>query len=195
MARASHDSHCTKRRKIEKTDALRTETSSDDDTQSTWSREKSKTTQTMQQIEAHVNDIKHGQAYMQRVLSKLKLHPVLSADLQRVGGLFLNKECRILIIGETGAGKSRSVTALLDEDRLLPTGGNGQACTAAPIGVHYNDNEDWPDIAEYKYMTYAELREDFDIDQSAFSDDGIDKEADAGPITRFKTLYPDLTDH
>lgn len=28
-----------------------------------------------------------------------------------------------------------------------------------------------------------------------FSDDGIDKEADAGPITRFETLYPDLTDH
>lgn len=165
MARANHDSHRTKRRKTEKTDALKTETSSDDDTQSSWSREESKPTQTMQQIEAHVNDIKHGQAYMQRVLSKLKLHPVLTANLQRVGGLLLNKECRILIIGETGAGKSRSITALLDKDRLLPTGGNGQACTAAPIEVHYNDNDDWPYIAEYKYMTCAELREDFDIVQ------------------------------
>ncbi|KAK5102450.1 hypothetical protein LTR70_000306 [Exophiala xenobiotica] len=190
MARANHDSHRTKRRKTGKTDALKTETSSDDDTQSSCSREESKPTKAMQQIEAHINDIKHGQAYI-----KLKLHPVLTADLERVGSLDLSKECRILVIGQTGAGKSRSITALLDEDRLLPTGGNGQACTAAPIEVHYNDNDDWAYIAEYKYMTCAELREDFDIVQSAFSDDGVDKEADAGPITRFKTLYPDLTDH
>lgn len=195
MTRTSHGYYRTKRRKTEKPGIQKTESNPDDDTRSEPSREESKTTQITQKIEAHISAIKYGQSYIQQVLSKLNLHPALTADLQRVGDLTLTTECRTLVIGETGAGKSRCCTALLDEDRLLPTGGNGEACTAAPIEVRYNNDEEWPYIAEYKYMTCAELREDFDIVQSAFSDDEVDREANAGPVTRFKTLYPELTDH
>lgn len=68
------------------------------------------------------------------------------------------------ILGNTGAGKSSLINALLDEENLLPTNCM-RACTAVPTEISYNDVE-YPSAryrAEVEFNTAEEWKRDVTI--------------------------------
>jgi len=52
-----------------------------------------------------------------------------------------NTRALIGVVGNTGAGKSNVVNAVLDEERIVPTNCM-RACTAVVTEMSYNDSED-----------------------------------------------------
>ncbi|KAI0188385.1 hypothetical protein EV127DRAFT_368349 [Xylaria flabelliformis] len=61
------------------------------------------------------------------------------------------------VVGNTGAGKSSVINALLDEERLLPTNCL-RACTASPTEISFNDSNDPQELyrAEIEFITSEE---------------------------------------
>ncbi|KAI1780219.1 hypothetical protein F4818DRAFT_437499 [Hypoxylon cercidicola] len=68
------------------------------------------------------------------------------------------------VVGNTGAGKSSVINALLDEERLLPTNCL-RACTASPTEISYNYSEDPAERyqAEVIFITLAEWLRELEI--------------------------------
>ena len=61
--------------------------------------------------------------------------------VEKLRGLAERTRTIVAVVGGTGAGKSSTINALLDVERLLPTNGV-RACTAVPSEVSYNDSND-----------------------------------------------------
>ena len=72
-------------------------------------------------------------------------------------GKFERKKTVIGVVGNTGAGKSSVINAVLDEVSLMPTSAT-QACTAVPVAISYNRENDSPYYAEVHFITREEWK-------------------------------------
>lgn len=108
----------------------------------------------------------------------------------------------VAVVGETGAGKTSLINALLDEDKLLVTSG-WRACTAVICEISYNEMDD-PQKA-YRAEVEFVSQEDWDHDLNILRGDLVedhhlssaksDTKTEAGiAYARIKAVYPDLTD-
>ena len=106
------------------------------------------------------------------------------------------------VVGNTGAGKSSVISAVLDEERLLPTNCM-RACTASPTEISYNYSSDPNELyhAEVQFLTaddwvkelealYADL-----LDGSGeVSRDSSNQDTEAGiAYAKIKAVYPRKT--
>ena len=106
------------------------------------------------------------------------------------------------VVGNTGAGKSSVINALLDEERLLPTNCL-RACTASPTEISYNDSTDPAELyrAEIEFISKEDWIGELKI---LFADllDGngqVSREATLGDsdaavaYAKLKAVYPSKT--
>ncbi|OIW28489.1 hypothetical protein CONLIGDRAFT_578624 [Coniochaeta ligniaria NRRL 30616] len=106
------------------------------------------------------------------------------------------------VVGNTGAGKSSVINALLDEERLLPTSCL-RACTASATEVSYNHSDDPAQLyrAEIEFITFQDWLKELDglfddlIDGSGrVSRESSSADTDAGrAYAKIKAVYPRLT--
>lgn len=107
------------------------------------------------------------------------------------------------VVGNTGAGKSSVINAVLEEERLLPTNCM-RACTAVVTEVSWNDEED----ESKKYRAEVEFikAEDWQKELKTLFDDLINEngevasdatrnpDSEAGiAYAKIKAVYPDIT--
>ncbi|KAG8162600.1 hypothetical protein KVR01_008365 [Diaporthe batatas] len=107
------------------------------------------------------------------------------------------------VVGNTGAGKSSVINALLDEERLLPTNCL-RACTASPTEISYNRSDDPDELfrAEIEFIAaedwikeLATLFTDL-LDDGKISRDCNNPETEAGiAYAKIKSVYPSKTNH
>ncbi|RHZ70209.1 hypothetical protein CDV55_107798 [Aspergillus turcosus] len=103
------------------------------------------------------------------------------------------------VVGNTGAGKSSIINAMLDEERLVPTNCM-RACTAVVTEISYNTTDD-PYRAEIEFITRddweKELRVLFNdlFDGSGnVSREASNEESEAGiAYAKIKAVYPKFT--
>ncbi|KAJ4420136.1 hypothetical protein N0V82_004583 [Gnomoniopsis sp. IMI 355080] len=111
----------------------------------------------------------------------------------------------VAIVGQTGAGKSSLINALLDEEELLPTNGV-RACTAVASEIVWNEVDDPQKAyrAEIQFRSIQEwdkelnnLFEDIMEDTAAGNEDQPswrDPTSDAGiAYAKIRAVYPELT--
>ncbi|GIJ86574.1 hypothetical protein Asppvi_005463 [Aspergillus pseudoviridinutans] len=103
------------------------------------------------------------------------------------------------VVGNTGAGKSSIINAMLDEERLVPTNCM-RACTAVVTEISYNTSDD-PYQAEIEFIT----REDWEKELRVLFHDLFDgsgnvsreasnEESEAGvAYAKIKAVYPKFT--
>ncbi|KAK4199425.1 hypothetical protein QBC40DRAFT_349451 [Triangularia verruculosa] len=116
----------------------------------------------------------------------------------------LSKPTRTIVgvVGNTGAGKSSVISAVLDEERLLPTNCM-RACTASPTEISYNYSDDPNELyrAEVDFIIAEDWLKDL---RSLFSDllDGngevsrecTNQDSDAGvAYAKIRAVYPSKT--
>lgn len=103
------------------------------------------------------------------------------------------------VVGNTGAGKSSVINAMLDEERLVPTNCM-RACTAVVTEISYN-HEQCPYRAEIEFITVADWQKEL---QTLFEDlldgsgnvsrDCANEDTDAGiAYAKIKAVYPKKT--
>lgn len=100
------------------------------------------------------------------------------------------------VVGNTGAGKSSVINALLDEERIIPTNCM-RACTAVVTEISYNDTE-IPYHAQIEFIQVADWEKELKtLFQDLFDPSGhISREAtnpdsDAGiAYAKIKAVYP-----
>ncbi|KAK0714662.1 hypothetical protein B0H67DRAFT_488640 [Lasiosphaeris hirsuta] len=106
------------------------------------------------------------------------------------------------VVGNTGAGKSSVISAVLDEERLLPTNCM-RACTASPTEISWNPSEDPSELyrAEVEFISAEDWIKDL---QSLYSDlldsngdvsrDCTNQDTEAGiAYAKIKAVYPKKT--
>ncbi|KAI1408718.1 Dynamin family-domain-containing protein [Hypoxylon sp. FL1857] len=103
------------------------------------------------------------------------------------------------VVGNTGAGKSSVINALLDEERLLPTNCL-RACTASPTEISYNYSDDVSELyrAEIEFITAEEWTKELEILFSDLLDgsgrvsrDCSNPDSEAGvAYEKLKAVYP-----
>lgn len=106
------------------------------------------------------------------------------------------------VVGNTGAGKSSVINALLDEERLLPTNCL-RACTASPTEISYNRSDDPGELyrAEIEFIAAEDwIRELKTLFTDLFDDNGNvsrecnNPETEAGiAYAKIKSVYPSKT--
>ncbi|KAI1302789.1 hypothetical protein F5Y03DRAFT_396306 [Xylaria venustula] len=106
------------------------------------------------------------------------------------------------VVGNTGAGKSSVINALLDEERLLPTNCL-RACTASPTEISYNYSNDPRELykANVEFISSHEwLRElqvlytDLLDGNGQISREATNSDSDAGvAYAKVKAVYPHMT--
>lgn len=105
------------------------------------------------------------QEYFHSVLDKIQsetLGRILYDELREVSSTSIHAQAQIALIGETGAGKSTMASTLLRYRKLIPAmGATGDACTAAPTKIMYNEEPDSFKL-EFVYINQEELKELFD---------------------------------
>ncbi|KAK3491869.1 hypothetical protein B0T13DRAFT_518836 [Neurospora crassa] len=105
------------------------------------------------------------------------------------------------VVGNTGAGKSSVISAVLDEERLLATNCM-RACTASPTEISYNHSKDPNGLyrAEVEFITSAEWLKEL---QELYSDlldgngevsrESSNEDSEAGiAYAKIKAVYPRL---
>ena len=103
------------------------------------------------------------------------------------------------VVGNTGAGKSSVINAMLDEERLVPTNCM-RACTAVVTEISYNYEEE-PYRAEIEFITAADwekelktLFQDLLDGEGKVSRDCANEDTDAGiAYAKIKAVYPRKT--
>lgn len=103
------------------------------------------------------------------------------------------------VVGNTGAGKSSVINALLDEERLLPTNCL-RACTASPTEISYNHSDDPDELyrAEIEFIAADDwIKELKTLFTDLFDDNGnVSRECnnpdtEAGiAYAKIKSVYP-----
>jgi hypothetical protein len=106
------------------------------------------------------------------------------------------------VVGNTGAGKSSVINAMLDEERLVPTNCM-RACTAVVTEMSWNDSRDPSSKyrAEIEFISHddwkkevATLIKEFLTESGAISRDAADENSDAGIAwAKFHSVYPRKT--
>ena len=106
------------------------------------------------------------------------------------------------VVGNTGAGKSSVINAMLDEERLVPTNCM-RACTAVVTEMSWNDcvEENSRYRAEIEFISHAEWERELQIlltecvtENGAISRETADPNSDAGiAFAKCKAVYPKLT--
>ncbi|KAI8943413.1 hypothetical protein NX059_001425 [Plenodomus lindquistii] len=105
------------------------------------------------------------------------------------------------VVGNTGAGKSSVINALLDEERLVPTNCM-RACTAVVTEISWNASTSSSDKyrAEIDFISHADwekelhiLLKEFLTENGTLSRDVSDPNSDAGIAwAKFHSVYPDI---
>ncbi|GFF42819.1 nuclear GTPase SLIP-GC [Aspergillus udagawae] len=103
------------------------------------------------------------------------------------------------VVGNTGAGKSSIINAMLDEERLVPTNCM-RACTAVVTEISYNTSDD-PYQAEIEFITREDWEKELKVlfhdlfDGSGnVSRDASNEESEAGvAYAKIKAVYPKFT--
>ncbi|TVY91113.1 Nuclear GTPase SLIP-GC [Lachnellula willkommii] len=106
------------------------------------------------------------------------------------------------VVGNTGAGKSSVINAMLDEERLVPTNCM-RACTAVVTEISYNSSED-PSakyLGEIEFIEPADWEKDLKLSLAELKDDngGISREvynadSEAGiAYAKVRAVYPQKT--
>ncbi|KAI0502901.1 hypothetical protein F5B22DRAFT_631257 [Xylaria bambusicola] len=106
------------------------------------------------------------------------------------------------VVGDTGAGKSSVINALLDEERLLPTNCL-RACTASPTEVSFNYSDDPQELyrAEVEFISADDWIRELQIlftdlldGSGQIARDATKTETDAGiAYAKVKAVYPQKT--
>ena len=104
------------------------------------------------------------------------------------------------VVGNTGAGKSSVINAMLDEERLVPTNCM-RACTAVVTELSYNHQEGKPYRAQIEFISTADWeRELRTLFQDLLDADGkvsrecTNEDSDAGiAYAKIKAVYPRKT--
>ncbi|KAL8314854.1 hypothetical protein RB593_008447 [Gaeumannomyces tritici] len=100
------------------------------------------------------------------------------------------------VVGNTGAGKSSVINAILDEERLLPTNCL-RACTASPTEISYNHSEDPTERyrAEVEFISADSWIKELEILYGDMLDGGgnitntLDNEAKVA-LEKLRAVYP-----
>lgn len=101
------------------------------------------------------------------------------------------------VVGNTGAGKSSMINALLDEERLVPTNCM-RACTAVVTEISYNTETEHPYRAQIEFIT----AEDWEMELRALFQDlfdecgemkNVSRDTDAVAWAKIKAVYPQKT--
>lgn len=103
------------------------------------------------------------------------------------------------VVGNTGAGKSSVINAMLEEERLVPTNCM-RACTAVVTEISYN-YEDQPYCAEIEFITAEDWAKELKVlFQDLLDGDGnvsrecTNEDSDAGvAYAKIKAVYPQKT--
>jgi len=111
------------------------------------------------------------------------------------------KRTVIGVVGNTGAGKSSVINALLDEERLVPTNCM-RACTAVVTEISWNNSTNSSDKyrAEIEFIGHADwekelyiLMKEFLTENGTLSREVSDPDSDAGVAwAKFHAVYPDI---
>lgn len=106
------------------------------------------------------------------------------------------------VVGNTGAGKSSVINALLDEERLLPTNCL-RACTASPTEISFNYSDDPEELyrAEIEFISIEEwvrelhvLFSDLLDSNGQISREATNTDSDAGvAYAKVRAVYPQKT--
>ncbi|KAI8631989.1 hypothetical protein F5Y19DRAFT_382458 [Xylariaceae sp. FL1651] len=106
------------------------------------------------------------------------------------------------VVGNTGAGKSSVINALLDEERLLPTNCL-RACTASPTEISFNYSDDPQELyrAEIEFISASDWVRELQVlfsdlldSNGEVSRDATNTDSDAGiAYAKVKAVYPQKT--
>jgi hypothetical protein len=156
-------------------------------------------------LEAGVARSKQVLQALENTFTKYKATSVdANAWIQAIGKLMgQSQRTRTVVgvVGNTGAGKSSVINAMLDEERLVPTNCM-RACTAVVTEMSWNDNND-PDHkyrAEIEFVSRADwqtelkiLLKEFLTDNGTVSKESFDQNSDAGIAwAKFHAVYPKI---
>lgn len=149
--------------------------------------------------------VKHGLNLLERLKEPLRrLVPDLDAAewLKSIENLQKQAEqpkTIVGVVGNTGAGKSSVINAMLDEERLVPTNCM-RACTAVVTEISYN-YEDIPYRAEIEFITEKDWERELQVLFSDLLDsngnvsrEASNQDSEAGvAYAKIKAVYPKYT--
>ncbi|KAK1593767.1 Dynamin family-domain-containing protein [Colletotrichum navitas] len=106
------------------------------------------------------------------------------------------------VVGNTGAGKSSVINALLDEERLLPTNCL-RACTASPTEISYNHSQNPEELyrSEIEFISLEDWKKELKTlftdlldDSGNISRDCTNEDSEAGiAYAKIRAVYPSKT--
>ncbi|MCJ1479498.1 hypothetical protein MMC13_008184 [Lambiella insularis] len=120
-------------------------------------------------------------------------------QIEKLQSQVIKAKTVIGVVGNTGAGKSSVINAMLDEERLVPTN-TMRACTAVVTELSYNHENDGY-RAEIEFITVTDWEKELEIlfqdlldDDGKVSRDCTNEDCDAGvAYAKIKAVYPKKT--
>ncbi|CAO1602122.1 hypothetical protein XANCAGTX0491_005753 [Xanthoria calcicola] len=136
------------------------------------------------------------------IASKMENSPDAEHWIQQIDNikkLAVKAKTVIGVVGNTGAGKSSVINAMLEEERLVPTNCM-RACTAVVTEISYN-YEEQPYCAEIEFITAEEWAKELKVlfqdlldGEGNVSRECTNEDSDAGvAYAKIKAVYPQKT--